>query len=642
MDKCSEDTAEASEDESKAEEGIDLGTCSIESQLSFGDQDLSLTSYSDSESVNSVHADNEMRHQRRQLEKSPTDLKESAPSDCKIPKNSRSNRKEENMDYYSRKKGPIRQEWRPLCRNYDPGSKLHKFSEKYDVFSKPMSGVRELSLLDHEFMNYGKKSVQLQDYYGGHKRRDIPFYEETEQSYHHDDGKVVDDMVQTTYSYRDDHDRFRENTNRDLRREWDEEDYIFENRIVMKDDDREQNWYHADGGYSADEVSPLSYREPRKFMSKHWSFPAKERNIQRRRRNEMPYLRDRNSDKDNWFNECGRDFVDKSYTTSIEREVESLDSKYEHRLLEPQRSVRRERHHVRPSLELNSLWSRRIEDECQEYTSHQTSGLSYCREFYPDSQKASAYVKGVSEYLRHPGRWKHTRDVKGSDWYSNIIDDALEDEDFLFDPEKECDLGSRRYSSPSEVLDWIGDDVILRHRDGFHADEETLYYEETSWHKGTYARYESLHDEMETDDIQLQHDYLNMPRRGSDNCIKRHYKIARRDKHGQANSRSSIDFVKGDGKVTLGKLWLRTCTDILVNMSYSTSVELFNSIPFVNFFSIHHYNSHSQFCAVFYSSLLHCHICSLILFFNCSNVLEFPYYYQGNLERTFGPAHKKT
>ncbi|KAI9123168.1 hypothetical protein K1719_006057 [Acacia pycnantha] len=548
MKKLSEDTAEASEDELKAEEIIDLGTrttdqCSIESQLSFGDQDLSLTSYSDGESENSVHADNEIRHsQRRQLEKPTTDLKESAPSDRKIPMNRNFNRKQENMDYYSRKRGPIQREWRPLSHSHNPGSKLHKFGKKYDVLSKPMSGFRELSLLDPEF--YGRKNVELQDY-GDHKR-DVSCYEETEQSYRYDDEKGVDDMVHTRYWYGEDHDSFREHTNRDLRRDWDEKDYVFEHRTVKKDDS-EQDQYHADGGYSADELSPLSYRESRKFMSKHLSFPAKERDIQRRRKHERPYLRDRNSDKDDWFNECGLDFIDRSYTTSIEREVESFDSKYEHQFLEPKRPVRRARHHVKPSLELNSLWSGRIEDDVQEYTCHQTSSFPYCRQFYPDSQKNYVYDTGVSEYLRGRGRHKHTRDGRDSDWYWNNID-ASKDEDFIFDPEREYDLGSRRYCSPSEVLDWIGDDVIFRHHDTFHADEETLFYEETSWHKGTRARYESLHDEMEIDDIQSHHDYLRMPRRGSGNFMKRRYKITCRDKHRQAKCWNSIDFVKGDGK----------------------------------------------------------------------------------------------
>ncbi|XP_028751744.1 FIP1[V]-like protein isoform X2 [Neltuma alba] len=551
MEKRSEDSAEASEDELKAEEACTTDQCLIESQLSFGDHDLSLTSYSDSGSENSVHADNEIRHnQRRQLEKSATDLKESASSDRKILKNSNFNRKPENMDYYSRKSGPIRREWRPLNHSHDPHSKLHKFSKKYDAFSKPVSDARELSLLDTEFLNYRRKNVQLQDY-GGHKRRDVSCCGETEQSYHYDDEKVVDDMAHAVHArswYGEDHDSFREHTNRDFRRDWDERDCLFEHRTVKKDhDDCEQGWYHADGGYSAGELSPLSYRESRKFMSRRCSSPARERNIQRRRKHEKPYLRDRNSDKDNWFDECGLDFIDKSYTTSIEREVELLDSKYEHQFIERKRSVRKARHHFRPSLELNSLWSGRIEDKCQEYACHQTSNLPYCRQFYPDSQKNYVYQTGVSESIRGHERHRPARDGRGSDWYRKNID-ASNDGDFMIYPSKGCELGSRRYSSPSEVLDWIEDDVILRHHDTFHADEEALSYEETSWHKGTRARYESLHDEMEIDDIQFQHDYLHMPRRDSDNYVKRGYKITCSDKRGQAKCWNTIDFVKGDGK----------------------------------------------------------------------------------------------
>ncbi|XP_054806064.1 FIP1[III]-like protein isoform X2 [Prosopis cineraria] len=558
METRSEDTAEeASEDESKVEEAIDVGTCTtdqclIESQLSFGDHDLSLTSYSDSESENSVHADYEIKHsQRRQLEKSTTSLKESAPADCKIPKNNSFNRKHGNMDYYSRKRGPIQQEWKPLNHSHDPGSKLHKFSEKdNDIFSKSMPGARELPLLGHDFFKYGRKDIQLKDY-GGCKRRDASCYGETEQSYHYDDEKVVDDMVHTVstrHSYGKDRDSFREHTKRDVRREWDGKDYVFEHKTLKEDnDDSLQDWYHADGGYSADELSPLSYRESRQLMSRHCSFPAKERSIQRRRKHEKPYFRDRNSDKDNWFNECRLDFIDESYTASIEREVESLDSKYEHQCLEPRRIVRQGRHHVRPSLELNSLWSGRIEDEGQEYTGHQTSKLPYCRQFYPDSHKNFVYDTEVSECLRGHRKHKHARESRCGDWYCNNIDGS-KDEDFIIHPAKECDLGSRRYSSPSEVLDWIEDDVMLGHHDTFHADEETFSYEETSWHNVTHARYESLHDEVEIDHIRLQRHHFHMPRRGSDNCIERCYKIASRDNRGQAKCWNSIDLVKGDGK----------------------------------------------------------------------------------------------
>ncbi|KAF7837718.1 FIP1[III]-like protein isoform X2 [Senna tora] len=544
----SEDTAEASEGEMKAEEGVDFGSCTadlclIESELSFGDQDLSLTSYSDSESENSVHANNEKKNSplRRQLVKSATDLQESVPSYHNTSRNNSFYRKPVNVDYYSRNRGPVRQEQRPQRCRHEPGSKMHKYNENHnEVFSNPMSGARELALCDPEFFNHGRQKERLRDF-DSHKKRSVSYYRETEQSCHYDGEKLVDDMVHTVYtkySYREGRDSFRENTIRNVRKNWDEREYNFEHRTVMEDnEDSEQDWYHADRGYFTDELSPPSYRVPRELMSRHCSFPAKERDIQRRRMHEKPHFRDRNSDNDQWFNECRPDLIDKSYrmSTSIEREREVLDNKHEQQFMhfdrELERSSRRGRHCYKPQLDSDSLWSGRMEDECQEYTHHQTSNLQYCRLSYPYSEKNNAYDIRENGNLRGYGRYKHARDGRGSNWYYNNID-ATEDKDFIIHPAEEFELGRRRYSSPSEVLHWTEGD-------------------ETLWHKGTHARYESLHDEIQLDDIQLQQHQLNMPRRrDSDNYIKRSSRIICRDKRGQAKlkCRNSIDLVKGEGK----------------------------------------------------------------------------------------------
>lgn len=624
MEQHSEDTAEASKGEIKVEEGVGLGTsaadlCLIESELSFGDEELSLTSYSDSESENSVHANKGEKNSplRRQSAKSSTDLRESGPSYHKTSKKSNFTRKPLNMDYYSRNGGPIRQEQRALSHRHKHGSKLHRHYEDHDdVFSNPMYGARELSLFDWEVFNHGRLKEQMQTF-GSRKRRDVSYYRETEQSCQYDDEKVVDDMVHTIYtkySFEEDRDNFRENTIRHVRKNWDERVYDFEHRTIVADNEEsEQDWYHSDRGYSADVLSPLSYRDSRKLMSKHCSFPAEERDIRNRRMYEKVYFRDRNGDNDKWLNKGGLDFIDKSYrmSNSIERE---MSNKYEQPFLhidrELERSSGRGRHCDRPLLDLNSLWPGRMEDECQEYTYHQTSNLRHHRKLYPDSQKNYVYDTKVNGNLRGCGRYEHARDDGGSDWYCN--NDATQDEDYIIHPVNESELG-RRYYSPSDVLHWTEDDVIFRHQDTLPAEKTTFSVEETSWHKRVNARYESIHDEMQIDDVQLPQRKLYMPRRGSGNYIRRGSKIVCRDKHGQAKLkvRNSIDLIKGEGKVNLGNLWLRTCIAIFVHMKGARSAGLYNLILIVNLISIHCTIAlHSIICF-----LVHFHVYYLLLLY---------------------------
>ncbi|OIV95936.1 hypothetical protein TanjilG_27040 [Lupinus angustifolius] len=514
-DQYSEDTSQVAGTEINVEKGIVVGTCSadpcwIESELSLGNQELSLTTYSDSDSDatgNSVHDDSEKGRNslRRQSVNSVSDMKEYLPLYSNNSKNDRFNRKPANAPYHSRNGGPLRKEWSHQSGGIDSGSDFNRHIENDNAVSAiRMSSTRGLSLSAHQFVHHDSYKERVQDF-GSRKRRDVSYNRETQQSCYFDGETFVDDLVQIArakYSYREDRESLRENTNRYDRRNVDERNHFFEPRSPMEHSEgRERDWYHADWGYSADELSPHSYRESRQFLRKHPSFPAKGRDLQRRRTNEKSNFRDGSYNDD--FYEC-------------ESEFPHIDRNWE-------RSDRRGRHHDRPSLVSDNLcW--KIEDKCPKYTHQQASNYRYRRESSTDSGSNYVHDTRVNENFGDCRRHKHATENRGSDWPCGYTD-AAEDEDFIISPVEEYQF----YRSPSEVLNWTEDETIYRYRE---------------------IQAASLHTVVQIDDRKMQHHQLNIPRRGSENCLKGSSKIRFRGKHWQAvqRCRKSVDFVNGEGK----------------------------------------------------------------------------------------------
>ncbi|XP_061358635.1 FIP1[V]-like protein [Gastrolobium bilobum] len=512
-DQHSEDTAEIPGGEIKAEEGGGIDTCNsdpcwIESELSLGDQEHSLTSYRDSDSEaseNSVQVDDEksLSPLRRKSMNSVTDLKECLPLYCKSSKNKSLNRQAVNIPYYSRTRGPFEKEWRHQGVRHEPGSNLNEHIEnKNDVSSILMS-------------SYDRHKGQLQGFVS-HKRRDVSYNREAKRSCYYSGEKVVNDPVQTVhskYSYREDQESFRENINRYDRKNGDVRDHFFKPSSRMEDsEDRERDWYRAGCRYSSDDPSPHSYGESRLFLQKHSSFPGKERDTQRRIMNGKSHFRDRNCNND--FYDCEFEFQNKSYimsTSAADREMESFDNEHEEQfphIDRDWRSVRRVRPCDRSSLVLDNLWYGKMGDKCQKYTHHQTSNYRYHRQSYIDSGRNYVFSARVSETFGDRGRYKHAKDNGGCDWSCGYTD-TTEDEDLTIYPVEEYQFNR----SPSEFLNWAEDDIIRRHHETRAAS-------------------------------------LCMPRRGTENCIKGSSKITCTSKHGQAvlRCRKSVDLVNGEGK----------------------------------------------------------------------------------------------
>ncbi|KAL2580524.1 hypothetical protein AAZX31_15G134600 [Glycine max] len=540
-DQHSEDTAEVPEGETEAEEGGGIDTCSsypcwTESELSLGDQEHSLTSYTDGDSEatdNSVHVDNDksLSPLKRKSLNCVTEMKESLALYWKNSKNNSINKKAVSAAYNSRTRGQFRKEWRNQSGGYEPHSyDMNKHTENDNDVSILKSSARNLSLLAHRPVDYGRHKDQLQ-VFGSHKRRDLSCNRETKQSYYYGGEKVIDELVSwRSKYYHEDRESFRENTNRYDRKNGDVGDYFFEPGPGFADsEDRDRDWYHLGCGHSSDDLCPCSYRESRQFPPKHSSFPDKERYTPRKRMDEKSLI-ERNCIDD--FDECEFEFLNKSYrmSTVAEREQEFLDNNREeqfpHIYRDWRRSVRRGRRFDKPPLVLNNLCSgtMEVEDNCQKYTHFRTSNFKHRRQSYTDSVKNYAYGSRVNGNLGGSGRDKHARDNRDSNWSCDYTDTA-EDEDFRICPVKEYQF----YRSPSKFLNWTEDEIIfMRHE--------------------THAT--SLFTKVQSDDLPLQQHQLSMPKRDNEKYFKGSSKIMCRSKGGQAvlRCRKSVDLIHGEGK----------------------------------------------------------------------------------------------
>ncbi|MED6108899.1 hypothetical protein PIB30_028508 [Stylosanthes scabra] len=532
VDKHSNDAAQVPGGETKSEQGIAIDTygvdpCWIESELSLGDQELSLTSYTDSDSEateKSVHVDNEKSHSplRRQSVNSDISLKNSSPVHRKNAKGNSLDRRPSNVAYYSRNKGPFQKERRLQNGRHWHGSSLN-YPIEYVNDSSPIysSSARDLSLFRHQFTDYDICKERAPGF-ASRKRRYASYGRETKQSYHgrEKDNSDLFKTLHTKYSYRDDREISREKTNRYDRKYGNERDYFFEPRSPMADDEgRERNWHDADLECYADDLSPPPCWGLRQFPRKHSSFPDGERGAHRRRINDR--FGDRYCNDD--FDEYEFEFLNTSYRMSphSEREVESLNNRHEESFLDThidwRRSVRRDRHCDRP-LDLYNLWPGEREDYSQKYTRHQISkNIRQSRQSLANSVRNYAYGTRLTEKFEVSRRYEHARNNRGSYGYT----DAVEDEDFMIDPAEEYQC----YRSPSQVLNWTEDENVFLHHEN---------------------RATSLQAKVQLDDIELQQHQL----RSSESCLNGRSKIMGRGKCWQAvpRYRKSVRFVNEEGK----------------------------------------------------------------------------------------------
>lgn len=598
--------AEVLDEEIKMEERVGIDTCSAdpcrsEPELSLGDQELSLTSYSDNESEgteDSIRSDNESNHSplRSHLVNSNTGLKESLSLYNKTSKSISVNRKSVNTSYYSRNRGPVQQEWRHRSGRHRPCSMLKEHLENDNNVSHiPRSGGRNLSPWGRQFVNY--RSEERLQCFGSHKRKYVSYNRETKQSCYYGADKIVDDLDQAeynVYSDREDGDSFRENANHYIRKNEDKRECFFEQRTLMKYNE-DSDWHSASRNhYVDDDLSPLSYRESRVFGPKHSSFPAEDRETQRRIMHHKPHIKDGNCDSDQWFDdEYEFEFLNRNYTmppSFAEREMESFNHTHEEQFPQNDRALKRytgrRRHHGRPPLLVDTLWSGKPEDEFPKYVNNQNSYLKYQRHSYPESERN--YMHRVNDNFRGHERHKHAFN-RGNDWHRDYTN-AAENEDCTTSPVDECEL----YPFSSEVPHWTNNDNVVWHHEGLHPEEDALFYKETPRHE-RLARNGTLHARVQRYDIKLKQHQINFSKRDRESFLNSSSKVMSRDHCRQTvlRCKKSVDLINREGKVKLGKLWLRNCTAVFfIHSSYSTSVGL-------HFFLIQYLMYHCPHAAIF-------------------------------------------
>ncbi|KAK2412140.1 FIP1[V] protein [Trifolium repens] len=569
------DDGKVLEEEMETEERVGIDTCSAdpcwsEPELSLGDQELSLT-YSDNGSEgteDSIHVYNERNQSplRSHLVSSDTGIKESLSLHDKTSKNISVNRKPVNTSYYSRNRGPVQQDQRHQSGRDMLSSKMKKHKENdNNVFHIPRSSGRSLSPRGHQFVNY--RSDERLQYFGSHERKDVSYNWETKQSCYHGADKNVDDLDQAVYSEysdRENEDRFRENGNQYIRKGGDKRECYFERRTLIKYN--EDNDWHTTSRkhYVDDDLSLLSYRESRQFLPKHSSFPAKDREAQRRIMHDKPHFKDGSCDYDQCFDEDEFEFLNRSYrmpSTFAEREMESLNNRHEEQFLQIDRSreryTGRGRHHDRSPVVGDTMWSEEPEDEFPKYEHNQNSYLKYQRQSYTKS--ARHYMHRVNDSFR--GHERHNQvNNRGNDWHCDYTD-AAEDEDCTTSPVDECEF----YPLPSEVPHWANNDNIVWHNDGFHPDEDALFYDETPRHE-RHVRNGNLHARVQRYDIKLQQHQMNLSKRDRDSFLKRSSKVMGGDHCRQTvlRCRKSVDMITWEGKSAKSSRVM--CNDRLANV----------------------------------------------------------------------------
>ncbi|XP_058757705.1 FIP1[III]-like protein isoform X2 [Vicia villosa] len=550
------------EEEIKLEERVGIDTCSAdpcwsEPELSFGDQELSLTSYSDNDSEgtqDSLHVYNDRNHSplRSHLVSSDANLKESLSLYDKTSKNISVNRKPVNISYYSRNRGTVQQDQRHQSGSrHMPSSKLTKHIENDNNISHtPRSSRRNLSPWGHQFVNY--RSHERLQYFGSHERNDVSYNWETKQTCYYGADKNVDDLDHTVYSEysdRESEDRFRENGNQYIRRSGDKRECVLERRTLLKYNE-DSGWHDASRKqYVDDHPSLLSYRESRQFHPRHSNFPAEDREAQRQIKHYRPLFNNRNCDYDQYFDEDEFETLNKSCrmpSSFAKREREFFDNTHEEQFLRSDRVLEkytgRDRHHYRSPVVVDTLCSGEPEDEFADYACNQNSYLKYQRQPYTGSDRYCMHRE--SDSFRGHERHNHATNSR-NDWHYDYTD-AIE-EDCTTSPVDECEF----YPLPSEVPHWSNNDNIDWPHDGYglYPDEGARFYEETPRHE-RHARNVTLHARMHRHDIKLQQHRILLSKRDRDSFLKRSSKVMSRDHCHQTvmRCRKSVDMVNREGK----------------------------------------------------------------------------------------------
>ncbi|KAL5782138.1 hypothetical protein ACOSP7_007167 [Xanthoceras sorbifolium] len=445
---------------------------------------------------------------------------------------------------YCLRRGPVREKWKH-CRGIHHTASGQKFHPE-NVYD---SGREGLYNRDYKSVRRQKQRLIDLDY---HDTQDFSYNREVGFSSGYGSEKFGDNHIkffQQKYTHGKYHQRFRDWIDPYASSKWNEREYCHERSRVDNEDNmgRDQYYYKRGDG------------ESRLFVQKY-SSTFKERDTKWRGKSDKPFGKRIDHDQRSLeFEE--NDFVQEKYGRSVsftERERDYMDTIYKRGFpfigREVKISVQRGRYGDSYCLDLDRSWSMENENGFGRCMEHQSSTSQSCRECFTDNGRRwhdsitsidDAYdSKLTKRYRRHICDEEH-RDIDLSGIY-NVADDT---KDRILDNNNRVHLQRRRHSWQSKEHHSMEDELIARDwNSDLFAEKLSCSYEGTSTCERIRPKYESDHDGMLFDDLQLERNRYKLAREGSSaKCVKKNYNIIYRgeDEHTVLRCRDSVDWIVG-------------------------------------------------------------------------------------------------
>ncbi|CAL5415339.1 unnamed protein product [Camellia sinensis] len=539
--------AEAMETSNSTKEKVCRDTCNAapymgETESLLGEQTQS-SSYSGSHceaSGDDASTDPErfQNNLRRQSPNSVTELKELATCDYYHPNDSKNHRgrtKSHDCKYYARNRSPIPQDLKHYHRRLNGVSEL-KSHHDYE-YASPLSNTDRIYDSNYTAVGHSRHD---QRHHGldSFDREDFTYYKESKFSFNYYGERFSYNQVHAAYSKKPCRNRQSpgDETDRYLRKRWDEGEYFLEQRVSRADDEviMGRDWHNYVRGPT---FNPFICKESRRLDSNYSPYLDKERVTRCRRVDEFQFRKRIERDDFLFDHEYQDDFMREKYGY-YDKDRKYMNGKYERPLPSSRRggksSSRSERKYDSPSIDLDNSWAIPYKDEYWKYADHRSlSSHSYGEPHTSNRGKRLDTISPTNAYdLRLTERHgRHMRQIlkergrgRGSDWFGSNHD-ACDTEGSINYPDGQVDFGRRRWQSDS--LHWTEREYISRHEDDeFLAEEASFPFGGTSRHRRFYAKRKLL------DDGEVEQCRIKLTNKGNNSKhIERSSNIISRGKH---------------------------------------------------------------------------------------------------------------
>ncbi|KAI8003366.1 FIP1[V]-like protein [Camellia lanceoleosa] len=539
--------AEAMETSNNTKEKVCRDTCNAapymgETESLLGEQTQS-SSYSGSHceaSGDDASTDPErfQNNLRQQSPNSVTELKELATCDYYHPNDSKNHRgrtKSHDCKYYARNRSPIPQDLKHYNRRLNGVSEL-KSHHDYE-YASPLSNTDRIYDSNYTAVGHSRHDKR---HHGldSFDREDFTYYKESKFSFNYYGERFSYNQVHAAYSKKPCRNRQSpgDETDRYLRRRWDEGEYCLEERVSRADDEviMGRDWHNYVRGPT---FNPFICKESRQLDSNYSPYLDKERVTRCRRVDEFQFRKRLERDDFLFDHEYQDDFMQEKYGY-YDKDRKYMNGKYERPLPSSRRggksSSRSERKYDSPSIDLDNSWAIPYEDEYWKYGDHRSlSSRSYGEPHTSNRGKRLDTISPTNAYdLRLTERHgRHMRQIlkergrgRGSDWFGSNHD-ACDTEGSINYHDGQVDFGRRRWQSDS--LYWTEREYISRHEDDeFLAEEASFPFGGTSRHRRFYAKRKLI------DDGEVEQCRIKLTNKGnSSKRIERSSNIISRGKH---------------------------------------------------------------------------------------------------------------